>query len=70
MYAIRSYYELDVVQVTSVSADWIVDREAVNLAHLKVFLAVAGRRVDSAGTGVYGDVVAEDHRHIPIVEGT
>ena len=46
----------------------IVHRQAVALADDEVLLAVAGRRVHGTGTAVERHVLAQDHRHLAIVE--
>src|SRR5690554_4762464 len=40
---------------------------AVGFAHFKVFHTVVWRGVDGASTGVQGDVVAQQHRHLLVV---
>ncbi len=48
--------------------DRVVDRQAVAPAHLVVVGAVAGRRVHGAGAGIERHVLAENHRHLALVE--
>ena len=53
---------------TPVVAHRVVDRQVVAAAHLVVVGAVAGRRVHGTGARIERHVVAEDDRHLALVE--
>ncbi len=55
-------------QKAPVAAHRIVNFEVVALAHDVIIEAVSRRRVHRSGTGIQIDVLAENHRHLAIVE--
>ena len=64
----ESFEERRADDKAAVVPDRVVDRQVVAPAHLVVVGAVAGRRVDGAGAGIEGHVLAEDHGHLTFVE--
>ncbi len=60
--------QLGIRQEAAVVADRVVDLEAVLDAGVEVVLAVAGRGVHRAGAGIEGDVIAEHHDRLAVVE--
>ncbi len=52
----------------AIAADRIVDRQAVTASDDIVFLAMPGRGMHGAGARLRGDVLAEDDRHLALVE--
>ena len=55
-------------QVDTVATYRVVHLQPVLLPHREVVLAVGRRGVHSAGTGLGGDVLAQDHGHLPVQE--
>ena len=53
-------------QVYAIAAHRIVDFQAVLLPHHEVVLAVSGSGVNRTGTGLGGDVISQDHRHLAL----
>ncbi len=60
--------QLDPAVELAVVADRIIDRQVVAHADRIVFQTVCRRGVHQTGTGVGGDMVAADDRHLPRVE--
>ena len=56
-------------QEATVPTHRIVHRQAVTVADDVVLQAMAGGGMDGSGAGVQGDVLAEDDRHLPVIEG-
>ena len=56
-------------QEAAIPAHRVVHRQTVAVADDVVLQAMAGGGMDGAGAGVQGDVLAEDDRHLPVIEG-
>ena len=56
-------------QEAAVPAHRVVHRQAVAVADDVVLQAMAGGGMDGAGAGVQGDMLAQDDRHLPVIEG-
>ena len=56
-------------QESAVAAHRVVDFQSVAPADDVVIQAMPGRGMHGAGAGIEGDMLAQDHRNLPIVEG-
>ena len=56
-------------QESAIAAHRIVDLQSVAAAHDVVIQAMARGGVHGARAGIQSHMIAQDHRHLPIVEG-
>ncbi len=61
--------EFQILEIFAVIVDRVIDIEPVLQAHFVVVLAVAGGGVNAAGTGLQGDMLAEQDDRVALVEG-
>jgi hypothetical protein len=61
--------QLGALDKAAIAAHRVVHRQAVAVADDVVLQAMTGGGVHGAGAGLQGDVLAEDDRHLAVVEG-